>query len=386
MPDPATIPDQGILSDLGGPNGLMTLLNGLFGTSGGGTSDSTSPEALDAATTLFQGLLPSITGTDFSPEAATRDAQGQVDQIIRNMTESTSAGVPAITSAENMNGGYGGTTTGLLKNDLASRIASAGASQVATVKSNYASARTQQLAAVVGLINAMANAHKSTASTNKTNGQVNNSTAQKAAAALAAAAALKKAMSGSAPPGGAKQSAKDTGPTKDPAAATNPDNASQVSDAIDKANAESPYGSGELTSEELQNIVNENNPLNNPDNAAQVSAQLDNPENQSGGTSTDISSNDFTNSIDGGTIADFTSDGNSTDISGLGDVSGLLDEMGLTGDTNSQSDTSGDTTGSDNPGDNSGDTSGDNSGDNFDDFTFDSFSGPDFFTGEGEGP
>src|SRR5690348_9516855 len=108
MPDPAEIPLQD--NDLSGILGLITQLFGSEINTGTGSS---SPEALDAMKQLFPMLLQQFQSGDYSPEAAAKDAQGEVDMILKRAAE---FGLPTVAQAENVSGGYNSTTSQLLRN------------------------------------------------------------------------------------------------------------------------------------------------------------------------------------------------------------------------------------------------------------------------------
>lgn len=190
------IPESSLFGDLGD---LIPLLNSLFGTEQNQSVTENSPEGQAAAQQLMPILMQMLTSQDFSQEAAGRDAQGQVDMIIKQMLE---GGIPNILNAENVSGGYAGTTAALLKNDLASRAAGEGANRIASVRNQYAGQRNAQSTLLIQLINAMTNANRVRNTSNNNQGLVQNSNAQRAAglAALAAMAGNKKPKPPKKPP------------------------------------------------------------------------------------------------------------------------------------------------------------------------------------------
>jgi hypothetical protein len=159
----------------------------LFGTEQNQTVTENSPEGSAAAQQLMPILLQMLTSQDFSQEAAGRDAQGQVDMIIKQMME---GGIPNILNAENISGGYAGTTATLLKNDLASRAAGEGANRIATVRNQYAGQRNAQSTLMIQLINAMTNANRVRSTSTNNQGLVQNRNAQRAAGLAALLAML----------------------------------------------------------------------------------------------------------------------------------------------------------------------------------------------------
>ena len=182
------IPNSGPFSEYGGLPGIMTLLQGLFGGGSSSQSDANSPEGLQAAMGLLGPLLGEFNNGDYSPAAADRDSEATVQQIIRQMSET---GNPIIQGAEQSGGGYSSTTASLLRNDLASRIVQAGAAEKANTKTKYAAARQAQVSQVLSLIKIIADAHRTQAIQNQTQGLIDNTNARRAAAAAAAASALK---------------------------------------------------------------------------------------------------------------------------------------------------------------------------------------------------
>lgn len=190
---------------------LINIFTQLFGGGGSNTTgDSQSPEALTAAQNLMTLLGPEFNSGQFSPEQADRDSAGQVTQIIRQMTE---AGLPVITGAENASGGYNSTAGLLLKNDLATRTAEAGAARIAATRTQYASARSAQISQMIMLIRAMSDAHRTNTTNTTTNALINSTNARRAAAAAAAAAALRAMTRGRNP---ASAGAKPPKPPKPP--------------------------------------------------------------------------------------------------------------------------------------------------------------------------
>lgn len=208
MPDPTTFPETG--GGFGDLQSLINIFQQLFG--GGGTNtqgESQSPEALAAAQSMMGLLGPEFTNGQFSPEQADRDSAGQVQAIIRQMTES---GMPGIQTGENSAGAYNSTAAQLLRNDLATRTAEAGAARVATTRTQYASARQSQINSMIALITAMSNAHRTNSTNSATNALLNAQNTRNAARAAAAAAAL-RALTGGGKPSGKPPSNK---PTKVP--------------------------------------------------------------------------------------------------------------------------------------------------------------------------
>lgn len=187
MPDDAggRIPEGG--TDL---DRILALIPGLFP---GSTTDNTnSPAALDASSQLLPLLMQMFTSGDFSVQAADKDSAGAVQSIINGMLQS---GMPGISGSESISGGYNSTTAQLLRNDLATRAAEAGAARKDSTRLAYASQRNSQGGLIVQLINAMANAQRSrTTSTSATGNQ--------AAAGTAALLAALKALTGGKGSGG----------------------------------------------------------------------------------------------------------------------------------------------------------------------------------------
>lgn len=188
----AEIPNSTPFGEFGGMQGIMQILQGIFGGSSSSQSDSNSPEGMQSAMALFSQLMPDLGTNDYSAGAAERDSKGAVDQIIQHMTET---GNPIIQGGEQGSGGYSSSTAGLLRNDLAARIAQAGAAEVSNTKTKYAAARGTQVAQIVSLIKIIADAHRTQAINNQTQGLKDNTSARNAAAGAAALAALKGATS-----------------------------------------------------------------------------------------------------------------------------------------------------------------------------------------------
>lgn len=243
MPDPSTIPVDSPFADFGGPQGLIDLFTQLFG--GGGTTttgDTQSPEAVQAAQSLMAVLGPELTNNDFSNAAAERDSTGAIQSIIRQMTES---GLPTITTGENAAGGYNSTAASLLKNDLATRTAEAGAAKLSATKTSYATARQGQIAQIINLIRTMATAHTQNVTTTQRNALLNQNNTRNAAAA-AGAAALLRALTGKGNGGKAPTPAGKTpaAPKVPDAQAPNPGEAGHEDESLglDMTNPNGPTG------------------------------------------------------------------------------------------------------------------------------------------------
>lgn len=169
---------------------ILALIPGLF--PGSTTDNTTSPAALDASSQLLPLLMQMFTSGDFSAQAADKDSAGAVSSIINGMLQS---GLPGISSSESISGGYNSTTAQLLRNDLATRAAEAGAARKDSTRLAYAGQRNSQGGLIVQLINAMTNAQRlRQTSTSATGNQ--------AAAGTAALLAALKALTGGKGSGG----------------------------------------------------------------------------------------------------------------------------------------------------------------------------------------
>ena len=185
MPDPSEIPENNGLGDI---SQLMTILNQLFGGGSSTEGNENSPEAMATAQMFLPLLTSMFTSGDFSPEAAVRDSQGEVQLMMKQLIE---GGMPGIQGAEGVSGGYNSTTAQLLRNDLATRAAGQGAARVSQVKNQYAGTKNAQAMMMIQLINAMSNANRNRTNNTTTKGVADNANARRAAAAAAALAALK---------------------------------------------------------------------------------------------------------------------------------------------------------------------------------------------------
>lgn len=180
----------------------VNLLGSIFGTSGSTNSNTTSPEGLQAGTSLLPILMQMLTSSDFSPDAAERDSQPAVQLILKQLMES---GIPQISGQEGSAGAYNSTTSALLKNDLAARGAAEGAALIAKNKATYGALRTGQANSLIGLINSIINANRQT-QTNTTTPNLASNTAARNAALAGLAAGAARNLTKPPPPGGIPRS------------------------------------------------------------------------------------------------------------------------------------------------------------------------------------
>lgn len=102
--------------------GLASMFIGSGTTTGGGTTKTSS---LDPTTIAALQAMVNPTG-QYSKDAAKTDSTGAVQQAMKMLMQGPN-GLADIGHASNAGGGYNASTTDLLKNDLASRVAGVGA-------------------------------------------------------------------------------------------------------------------------------------------------------------------------------------------------------------------------------------------------------------------
>lgn len=116
---------------------LPTLLPMLFGSNT--TTQNLSPDMQN----ILQGLMGNQSGIatsgDFSKEAAIKDSQGLIEQIMKSMKETT---LPSIYQQAAGHGGYNASTTKLLANDAFSRALQTAIGAQTDVVTKYSNAQT----------------------------------------------------------------------------------------------------------------------------------------------------------------------------------------------------------------------------------------------------
>jgi hypothetical protein len=167
MADIPLIPEANPMNDI---QGLLNIISSIFGQQGNSNVTEGSQPAMDAINQLLPTLISQFQTNDFSPEAAVKDSQPLIDQIVKDLAEK---GIPLVNQGEQAGGGYSSTTASLLKNDLASSAAAKGAAQVSATKTAYSQARQMQMMQLISLIGQL-RASSLTRTTTNTSGALSN--------------------------------------------------------------------------------------------------------------------------------------------------------------------------------------------------------------------
>lgn len=210
-------------SPFGDLTSILDIIKQFTGTQTDGTTTTgIGGTAAAGLQELLNRLLPSIDSGEFSPDAAVKDSQGLVQDIMRQLQEGT---LPQIYNQQNAAGAYNSTTGQLLANDASARAAAQGAAAVSGTKEKYAGVQNTQMGQLMQIVQALIAANKST-NTTTTSGKPAGSPASNLAKAALGAAAANAAKKATSPPKPTKAPKPDDG---------SGDNKTDDSSAVEKA-------------------------------------------------------------------------------------------------------------------------------------------------------
>jgi hypothetical protein len=255
MPTPGTIDPNQPFGDITSLVDLIKNISGTQSDTNGTTQTAPGDQANALLAQVLERILPGMDSGQYSPDAAVKDSQGLVDQIMQSYREST---LPNIYQAERSGGGYNSTTAQLLANDAMAKASAQGAAQVSSTKEKYAQITNQQQQQLVNvLLGLIAANKKSTTTQSTTAGKPAGSPLGNIGKALGAAAASNAAKKATALPKktpDAQQGKTDQGRNSDENAEAN-DEATGLGKDFQNSdlNAESNDEAGTISAEAFQN-------------------------------------------------------------------------------------------------------------------------------------